>query len=114
MKRRIVANGVAERLFTAEDAIDQALARVAELAAALPSARMEANVSAVVGQRAFERSAEAMASLAAARRGIVELHAELAEVRDRVGLRGVAFGGSDKPEETKPKGLAVVDAGRAA
>lgn len=102
MKRKIVGHRIADQLFVAETAIDGALSAVATLAAMLPNARMEARLSAVVGQEVFDRSSQTIAALTEARRGIVETHRELSGVQAKVGLAGVAFGGEDKPEEGQP------------
>ncbi len=54
MKRKILGHQVADQLFAAEAAIDGALSAVATLTAMLPNARIEARLSAVVGQGVFE------------------------------------------------------------
>lgn len=114
MKRKIVAHQVADQLFAAEAAIDSALSAVASLTAMLPTARMDARISAVVGQNVFERTSETIAALASARRGIVETHRELSGVQNEIGLRHVALGGWDKPETDVPRTgrLAAVTGGR--
>jgi hypothetical protein len=103
MKRRIVAHQVADQLFAAETAIDGALSAVATLTAMLPTARIEANLSAVVGQAVVDRTSETIAALADARRGIVEAHRELGGVQSQIGLGAIALGGVDKPEEDIPR-----------
>lgn len=97
MKRRILAHQVADQLFAAEAAIDGALSAVAQLTAMLPNIRIEAGLSAVVGQNVIDRSSQTIAALADARRGIVETHRELTEVQHQIGLGAVALGGVDKP-----------------
>jgi hypothetical protein len=106
MKRRIVAHQVADQLFAAEAAIDSALSAVASLTAMLPNARIDANLSAVVGQNVIDRTTETIVALAEARRGIVETHRELHEVQHQIGLGALALGGVDKPEENmvRPRG----------
>ena len=91
-ERRAAAIKVAESLFAAEEAIDAALARVAELNATLATARMEAKLSAVMGQDAFEGAASAFAALARARCDIVETHNRLSETKVQLGLRTMAVG----------------------
>ena len=95
--RREAATKVADSLFAAESAIDAALARAAELNSTLVTARTEANLSAVVGQDAFEGAAAAFAALARARADIVETHKRLSEAKIQVGLRTVAIGDLGKP-----------------
>ena len=102
MKRKILGYQVADQLFAAEAAIDGALSAVAALTAMLPNARIEAGLSAVVGQGVFYRSCQTIAALTEARRGIVETHRELTDVQNSIGLRNVSFGGEDKPDENVP------------
>lgn len=90
--RRAAAIRVAESLFAAEDAIDVALARAAELNGNMVTARNDAKLSALVGQDAFEVSAAAFAALARARSEIVETHKRLSVAQTQVGLREVAIG----------------------
>ncbi|ATQ41337.1 hypothetical protein [Caulobacter mirabilis] len=103
MKRKIVAHQVADQLFAAEAAIDGALAAVATLTAMLPNARIDAHISAVIGQNAIDRTSQTIAALAEARRGIVETHRELSDVQHQIGLGAVALGGLDKPAEDTPR-----------
>ena len=115
MKRRIMANKVAEQLFQTEQAIDGALGKIAGLAGLLPTARLESNISAVVGQSAFESIARSLTALTEARREIVDTHHRLVEMQNAVGLRHVSFGDGQKPiEGVKPAAarLAVVETRR--
>ena len=97
-QRRMAAERVAAGLGEAERAIDAALNKAAALAAILPTARDGAGLSALYGQEALERLTETLAALTQARRGIVETHKQLAEVRDQIGLGPVMGGGDgDKP-----------------
>jgi len=97
-KRRNAAQKVADRLFAAEHAISEALARTAELNAVMPTAQAEADLSAVVGQEAFDGAAATFATLAEARRQIVTTHHAMDAARKQIGLRTVAFGdGTQKP-----------------
>ncbi|MFL6845354.1 MAG: hypothetical protein ACJ8ER_10795 [Allosphingosinicella sp.] len=104
-ERREAAMKVAESLFAAEEAIDAAVARVAELHGAIVSARTEAKLSAVVGQEAFEVAASAFAALARARCDIVETHKRLSETKAQVGLRTMAIGDLGKPQVTGTEGV---------
>ena len=97
MKRRIMANKVADQLFVTEAAIDGALGQIAALAGLLPHARMESNISAVIGQTAFESIARSLTALTEARREIVDTHHRLVEMQNAIGLRNVSFGGGEKP-----------------
>ena len=104
--RRDAAMKVVDSLYAAEDAIDVALARAAELNSTLVTARNEAKVSALVGQDAFEVAASAFAALARARADMVETHKRLSETKVQIGLRTVAVG------DLVPKaaGAAAIDA----
>jgi hypothetical protein len=101
--RRNAAMKVAESLFAAEEAIDTALARAAELNGVMVTARTDANLSALVGQDAFEVSSAAFAALARARCDIVETHKRLSEAKIQVGLRTVAIG-DELPKPPLPEG----------
>jgi len=90
--RRDAAMKVAQSLFAAEDAIDAALARAAELNAAIVTARSDANLSAIVGHDAFELTASAFAALARARCDIIESHKRLDEAKTQIGLRVMSVG----------------------
>ena len=96
-KRREAAMRVAESLFAAEEAIDTALARAAELNGTLVTARTDAQLSAIVGQDAFEVAAATFAALARARADIVETHKRLSETQVQIGLRTVSWGDLGKP-----------------
>ena len=109
IKRSNAAQEVANRLMAAEEAIDAALAAVAELSGYLPVARCEANLSACVGQDAFEGAAETFASLIRARRNIIDTHASLADTKDQIGLRTFALGGLAEKAEHRNGGLSVVE-----
>ena len=103
-ERRAAALKVAESLFAAEEAIDAALARVAELNGTLAIARTEAKLSAVVAQDAFEVAASTFAALARARCDIVETHKRLGDAQIQIGLRTVSFGDLGKPPAALRKG----------
>jgi hypothetical protein len=95
--RRDAAMKVAESLFAAEDAIDAALARAAELSSTMVAARADAQLSAIVGQDAFAGAAAAFAAIAKARGDIVETHKRLSEAQVQIGLRTESFGDQGKP-----------------
>lgn len=103
-ERRAAALKVAESLFAAEEAIDAALARVAELNGTLVTARSDAKLSAIVGQDAFERAASAFAALARARCDIVETHKKLSETKIQIGLRIMSVGEVGKPPMARADG----------
>jgi len=104
MTRQIIGEALAVRLYAAEAAIDQALSETASLTAALPTARAEAWLSAVAGQRAFHGAAAAVGALAEARGHLVQTHNTLAALARTLGLEALAFGPVDKPGDTPPVG----------
>lgn len=96
--RLSVAKSVAECLFAAEEALDIAAARIAELNARLPLARLEARLAASVGQDAFHRSANALLLIAQTREEIVATHGFLKNASDGIGLTEVGYGDVIKPD----------------
>lgn len=107
----IVARAIVERLLEAEVAVDTAFQKTAELAAFMPVARQQSRTSMGLGQTAFERVTATMHELSGARRELVETHAALADIQDKVGLRPRNFGGFvDKPNKTQEATLQIVTA----
>ena len=104
MNRHHVGEALAGRLYAAEAAIDAALVATAGLAADLPTARAQAMLSAVTGQRAFDGAAGAVAALVQARGHLVETHGVLAAVARKLKLDDLAAGPVDKPEDGPPIG----------
>jgi hypothetical protein len=91
-QRQAIARTVAQRLFAAEEALDLAAARIAELNAALPLARLDARLAATIGQDAVQSSASAMILVAQTRGKIVATHAHLKQASDDIGLKEVSYG----------------------
>jgi hypothetical protein len=91
-KRLIIARSVAERLHAAEKALDIAVARIGELNAALPLARLDAMLAAEIGQDALESSAAAIMLAARTREQLVMTHRRLKSASDSIGLHEVGFG----------------------
>ena len=104
MSRQSIGESLAARLYAAETAIDLALVETAMLAAMLPTARADAWLSAVTGQRAFDGAAGALSALSAARSQMVQTHTALAAIARRLGLDALAVGPVDKPGDTPPIG----------
>ena len=99
MDKALVAQRVANRLFATEKAVDAAMAEAASLMTSLAEARAELGLSAVVGDDATSKVAQAIATLAEARRSVVAAHGTLAETKLRVGIRTKLIGVTDKPPE---------------
>ncbi|WP_404478684.1 hypothetical protein [Novosphingobium sp. BL-52-GroH] len=102
--RQKIATDVAQRLFAAEAALDIAAARIAELNAALPLARLDANLAASVGQEALARSASAIVLVAQTRAEIIATHASLKEASSVIGLGEMAFGDLIKEDTLRSPG----------
>jgi|TARA_R100000501_G_scaffold10060_2_gene19905 hypothetical protein len=111
-QRMAAAQKVADRLFSAEAALDSALAEVAQLTAAVPIARAEAGLSAMFGQDALQAAQAAVTALVDARGKLLETHRQLDNTKDQMGLRTKMFGGGmPKPEPLsaeQPRHLTVV------
>lgn len=99
MEKAFVAQRVARKLFATERALDAALVEASELMADMIKARMDLNLSAVVGDAASAKLVEALAALGEARTAIVGAHNELNDVRLRIGVRTRMAGWEDKPPE---------------
>jgi hypothetical protein len=102
MKRSEVVVEGARLLHASERALDTAFAQTASLAAGLAELRIAGNLSAVIGQEAFDEVAAAMGAVSSARARIVRTHEVLAGVQIRIGCRTVATGGESKddPEQS--------------
>jgi len=115
MKRTEAARAGAEKLQRAEAAIDAALRETAELMGLLPALRLEARLSAVIGQQAVANLGETLAHIVSARRTIIEAHSALYTVRTQIGCGAMAGGDLDKPgDPPRTGGFHAVAGGRAA
>ena len=100
MDKQILMQGVATKLFAAESTIDSAIADTAALLSEMVEARKAARVSSTVDAKANAKVIEAMSALSAARTAMVEAHAEMNEVKLRLGVRTKMIGGYDKTVKT--------------
>lgn len=109
LKRRELAQEIADRLMAAEHAIDLAIAKTAELTGFIPAARAEADLACEVGQEALEYAAESFSALVKARAQMIASHRELAAAKDQIGLKTFALGGLvGKPYNSEVRHLAEV------
>ena len=90
--KMMIAQGVANRLFATEKAIDAALGEASGLMGEMLASREELRISATVGEDAVAKVAEAVATLAQARHAVVVAHRELEEVKLRLGIRSKMMG----------------------
>ena len=109
-ERLQAARSVADCLFDFEKALDDALARGSALSSRIVGARMEAHVSAVLGQEAIEGAVRTLTLLASARRELVGTHHQLKHFADQIGLREVAWGDLVKPPAAEMKPAAPLRA----
>ena len=87
---------VATQVRAVEDAIEAALADIAELQSRMIRARAVAGIATATGHEAFEHLACAMQGLVSARGGIAHCHGTLEDTKQFVpGLRTVSFGDGD-------------------
>ena len=102
MRKQLIetaAFDVAHQVRAVEDAIEEALAEIAELQGRMIRARATFGIATATGHEAFEQLAETTQSLVKARGGMAHCHLSLKETTQHVpGLRTVGFGdGTDCP-----------------
>lgn len=100
-QRLAIAHSIAQRLYAAEEALDLAAARIAELNAALPLARLDGRLAASIGQDAFRTCADAIVLVARTRDKIVTTHDMLKQVSDDIGLGPQSYGDVFKVAESR-------------
>ena len=100
-ERVSAAKKIASDLHRAEDAIDEALICIAQLAAPLPTARRDTNMSAIVGQAAMSKVANALAAAGEVRQLLTDAHLALTVTQKEVGLGTRMFGAGVKPASAK-------------
>ena len=93
------AKKIASELHQAEDAIDEVMIRIANLAATLPTVRRDTNMSAIVGQEAMAKVAHALAAAGEVRQLLTDAHVALSVTQKQVGLGTRMFGAGVKPAE---------------
>lgn len=91
------AKKIASELHQAEDAIDEVMIRIANLAATLPAVRRDTNMSAIVGQEAMSKVAHALAAAGDVRQLLTDAHLALTVTQKEVGLGARMFGAGVKP-----------------
>ena len=97
-ERLVAAERIAAELHDAEHAVDQAIVKIAQLAATLPIARIDTKMSAIVGQEAVAKVTQAVAAAGHVRQMMTEAHQALGETQRQVGLGARMFGaGLNKP-----------------
>lgn len=102
MDRNQFGSDLAERLQTAERAVDLAVAALCDLGAFMARGRIEHGISAVVGQEALADVTAAMPLMARVRDRLVQAHRHLA--RDARVMRIDWTRGFGGPEDKPPPG----------
>ena len=97
VEKVFVAQRVANKLFSTENAVDAALAEATELMSVMLRARADLGLSATIGDQAASKLIEAISALGEARSAMVAAHAQLDETRLRIGIRTKLAGVEDKP-----------------
>ncbi len=92
MEKVFVAQRVANKLFATESAVDAAMVEAMEMMAELIQARKDLGLSPTVANGATAKLGDALAALTTARTAVVEAHAQLDEVRLRIGIRTKLIG----------------------
>lgn len=112
MRKQMIENAafeVATQVRAVEDSIEAAIAELAELQARMVRARAVTNAGFIASHAAFEQLATTTGSLIAARGGIGQCHAALAETKQTIpGLRAVAIGDEECPPKTGFADLRIV------
>jgi predicted TIM-barrel enzyme len=112
MRKQMIENAayeVATQVRAVEESIEAALIVLAELQTRMVRARAATNAGFVTSHAAFEQLAATTGGLIAARGGIANCHAALAETKKSIpGLRTVAIGDDDCPPATGRADLRVV------
>lgn len=99
MDKSIVAQRVANKLFSTENAIDTAILEATQLMGGLIEARQEIGFSAVLGGETITKVTAALSALAEARAATVAAHNELADAKLRLGVRTRMISGGPKSYE---------------
>jgi hypothetical protein len=101
--REAIAAELAAALYEAEAALDLAFGATGRLIAMLPEKRVQAGLSAVVGQGVFAAATRAGSNLAEARAALVDSHSGLETVRRAMRLPPIQMTGPvDKPPVPAP------------
>ncbi len=87
MDKAFVVQGVANKLWATESAMDSAICEASTLMAGIMDARKELNCSYFVTDEATTKVAEAISAMSQARHALIEAHSALAEAKLRLGVR---------------------------
>ncbi len=96
MERQDLVGQIGLDIYTAEEALDDALGRATQLVSALIAARRDARLSTTVGHEIFENLSDASTALMSARGAFVQAHKRLDVLRRHLKLAPVATTPVDK------------------
>ncbi len=96
MDKHQAAQQVADSLFEAEHALDEALAKAAHAIAVATASRTALGVSLKTGASAVTKMAEGAAALASVRETFAAAHDQIAVVQRAIGVRPNMTGGGEK------------------
>lgn len=106
MDKAFVVQGVANKLWATENAMDAAIAEASKLMGGLVEARQELNVSHIVIDPSVKKVAEAISAMSEARAALIDAHHAMAEAKLRIGVRTKLVG--TMPSDDK-KNHAITD-----
>lgn len=96
MEKIFVIKSLAEKLWKTEDSITQSMADASALLTGMMQGRQDLKLSATVTAKASDKIAQAIAQLAEAQTTIIAAHAEMEEIKLRLGVRTKMAGFWDK------------------
>lgn len=94
-----VVQGVANKLWATEEAIDAAIVHASTLMGGIVEARAEIGCSHIVTDPAMAKVAAALAAMSAARTALIESHHALNEAKLRIGVRTKLVGGAGSGDD---------------
>lgn len=102
MDKIFVFQGVANKLWSTENAMDAAIAEASKLMGGIVEAREELQCAHSVADPSMRKVADALAAMAQARTALIEAHGALNEAKLRMGVRTKMVGTAPKfdQEET--------------
>ncbi len=105
--RSNIGHSVAKQVRATEIAFDRAIAEAGRLVTLMADGRIEARISAVVGQDALTGVTVALSTIADARGSLVSAHGRLAAAADSVNIPYQLSGPEMKPEDDRPVGTGL-------
>lgn len=100
--RQAAAQRVADYINTAEQSLDEALARTSLLVSELPALQRDAGLNAAWAQPAVVSVCSALSDLTSARAALIDAHRSLSAVQRKLGVHVMESPNHDKPPETRP------------